>query len=173
MHLMGYLYRVLIFFSQFLFLMLLQLSFLSVLVDTFQVSFPTWGSSSRLSCLLHSRAGCLPLAPPGMSDSLLPHGLQPVRLFCPWGISRQEYWVGCLALFQEIVPTHGLNPGLLHCRQILYYLSHQGSPWLLQALNMHSILYNEFSQLCLSEVFICHWKNIFLFSLNRKFQFSV
>ena len=29
---------------------------------------------------------------------------------------------------QEIFPSQGLNPGLLHCRQILYSLSHQGSP---------------------------------------------
>ena len=36
--------------------------------------------------------------------------------------------VGCHALLQEIFPTQGSNPGLLHCRQILYYLSHQGSP---------------------------------------------
>ena len=27
-----------------------------------------------------------------VSDSLWPHGLQPVRLLCPWGFSRQEYW---------------------------------------------------------------------------------
>ena len=27
-----------------------------------------------------------------------------------------------------IFPTQGLNPGLLHYRQILYHLSHQGSP---------------------------------------------
>ena len=31
------------------------------------------------------------------------------------------------ALFQGIFPTQGSNPDLLHCRQILYYLSHQGS----------------------------------------------
>ena len=36
--------------------------------------------------------------------------------------------VGCHALLQGIFPTQGLNPGLLHCRQILYGLSHQGSP---------------------------------------------
>jgi len=36
--------------------------------------------------------------------------------------------VGCHALLQEIFLTQGLNPGLLHCRQILYHLSHQGSP---------------------------------------------
>ena len=37
--------------------------------------------------------------------------------------------VGCHALLQGIFPTQGLNPGLLHCRQILYHLSHQGSPF--------------------------------------------
>ena len=35
---------------------------------------------------------------------------------------------GCLALLQGIFPTHGWNPGLPHCRQILYHLNHQGSP---------------------------------------------
>ena len=36
--------------------------------------------------------------------------------------------VGCHALLQRIFPTQGSNPGLLHCRQILYHLSHQRSP---------------------------------------------
>ena len=36
--------------------------------------------------------------------------------------------VGCHALFQGTFLTQGSNPGLLHCRQILYCLSHQGSP---------------------------------------------
>ena len=36
--------------------------------------------------------------------------------------------VGCHAHHQEIFLTQGLNPGLLHCRQILYHLNHQGSP---------------------------------------------
>ena len=36
--------------------------------------------------------------------------------------------VGCHALLHGIFPTQGSNPGLLHCRQILYHLSHQGSP---------------------------------------------
>ena len=34
--------------------------------------------------------------------------------------------VGCHALLQGIFPTQGLNPGLSHCRRILYHLSHQG-----------------------------------------------
>ena len=36
--------------------------------------------------------------------------------------------VGCHALLQGIFPTQGLNSGLPHCKQILYHLSHKGSP---------------------------------------------
>ena len=39
--------------------------------------------------------------------------------------SRQGYWSGSHSLLQEIFQTQGLNPGLLHCRQILYHLTHQ------------------------------------------------
>ena len=42
--------------------------------------------------------------------------------------SRPEYWSGSYSLPQGIFPTQGLNPGLPHCRQILYQLSHKGSP---------------------------------------------
>ena len=41
--------------------------------------------------------------------------------------SRQEYWMSCHFLLQGIFPTQGSNPGLPHCRQMLYCLSHQGS----------------------------------------------
>ena len=34
------------------------------------------------------------------------------------GFSRQEYWRGTHSLLQDIFPTQGLNPGLLHYRQI-------------------------------------------------------
>ena len=37
--------------------------------------------------------------------------------------------VGCHFLLQGIFPTQGLNPGFLHCRQILYGLSYKGSPY--------------------------------------------
>ena len=40
--------------------------------------------------------------------------------------SRQESWSGCHLLLQGIFPTQGSNPGLPHCRQTLYHLSHQG-----------------------------------------------
>ena len=35
--------------------------------------------------------------------------------------------VGCRAVLREFFPTQGSNPGLPHCRQILYHISHQGS----------------------------------------------
>ena len=103
-----------------------------------------------------------------VSNSSRPHGLQPSRLLCPCGFSRQEYWSGLpcpppedlpnpgikprsptlqvdsllseppgkpketemhsLALLQGIFSTQKLNWGLLHCKQILYQLSYEGSP---------------------------------------------
>ena len=62
-----------------------------------------------------------------VSDSLRPRGLQPARLFCPWDAPGKNNEVGCHSLLQGIFLTQGLNPGLPHCRQILYDLSHQGS----------------------------------------------
>ena len=64
-----------------------------------------------------------------MSDSLQPHGLQPTRLLCPWDLPGMNTGVGNHSLLQSIFPTQGSNLGLPHCRQILYGLSHRGSPW--------------------------------------------
>ena len=61
--------------------------------------------------------------------------------YSPWGSPDQNTGVGSPSLLQGIFPNRGLNPGLPHCRQILYQLSHQGSPkW--------SISYNNFESLC-------------------------
>ena len=40
--------------------------------------------------------------------------------------------VGSLYLLQGIFPTQGSNPGVPNCRQILYQLSHKGSPRILE-----------------------------------------
>ena len=45
---------------------------------------------------------------------------------CPWNSPGQNTGVGSLSLLQGIFPTQGLKPGLPHCRQILYQLSHKG-----------------------------------------------
>ena len=42
--------------------------------------------------------------------------------------------MGCHAFLQGIFPTQGLNPGVPHCRKILYHLSHQGSPRMLECV---------------------------------------
>ena len=46
--------------------------------------------------------------------------------------SGQNTGVGNLSLLQGIFPNQGLNWGLLHCEQILYQLSHKGSPKILE-----------------------------------------
>ena len=68
-----------------------------------------------------------------------------VHLFStPWTVAHQAplslgilqartlEWVAQLPLLQGIFPTQGLKPDLLHCRQILYHLSYQGSPRILE-----------------------------------------
>ena len=58
--------------------------------------------------------------------------LRPQGLYSPWNSPGQSTGVRSLSLLQGIFPTQGSNPGLLHCRQILYQLSHKGSPRILK-----------------------------------------
>ena len=58
-----------------------------------------------------------------VSDSLWPHGLH-----SPWNSPGQNTGVSSHSLLQGIFPPQASNPGLLHCRQFLYQLSHQRSP---------------------------------------------
>ena len=51
-------------------------------------------------------------------------------LLCPCDSPGKNNRVGFYSLLQGIFLTQGLNPGLPHCRQILYHLSHQGSPYI-------------------------------------------
>ena len=60
-----------------------------------------------------------------LSDSLRPHGLWPSRLLCPWDSPGKNIGVGCHFLLQGIFLMQGSNLHLLHCRWILYPLSHQ------------------------------------------------
>ena len=62
-----------------------------------------------------------------VSDSLWTHGL-----YRPWNSPGQNTEVGSCSLLQGILPTQGSSPGLPHCRQILYQLSHKASPRILQ-----------------------------------------
>ena len=51
-------------------------------------------------------------------------------LYSPWNSRGQNTGVCSLSLLQGVFPTQGLNPGLMHCRQILYQLSNQGNQWI-------------------------------------------
>ena len=59
--------------------------------------------------------------------NLLPHGL-----YSPWNSPGKITGIGSLSLLLGIFPTQWSNPGLSHCRQILYQLSHKESPRILQ-----------------------------------------
>ena len=62
-----------------------------------------------------------------MSDSLRPHGL-----YSSWNSPGQNTGMGSLSFLQGIFLTKGSNPGLLHCRQLFYQLSHKKSPRILE-----------------------------------------
>ena len=62
-----------------------------------------------------------------ISNSFWPHGLH-----SPWNSPGQNTGVSSLSLLQGIFLTQGSNPGLPHCRWILYQLSHKGSPRILE-----------------------------------------
>ena len=61
--------------------------------------------------------------------TLMPNLTSAIELAAlPMGFTRQEHGSGCHFLLQGIFSTLGENPDLLHCKQILQNLSHQGSP---------------------------------------------
>ena len=63
-----------------------------------------------------------------MPKLLWPHDCSPPGSSVHRDSPGKNTWVGCHALLQGIFPTQGLNPGLPHCREILYCLNQQGSP---------------------------------------------
>ena len=90
-----------------------------------------------------------------------------VQLFVtPWTIqsmefSRQETGVGRYSILQGIFPTQGLNPGLPHCRWVLYQLSHQESPileWLAYPFSSGSFWPRNWTEVsCIAGVFFTSW----------------
>ena len=86
-------------------------------------------SSGERSMLLMWVCGgvCVCVSRSVVSDSVN-HCLEAARLLCPWNSPGKNTGVDCHSLLQRIFPTQELNLGLLHCRQILYHLNHQGSP---------------------------------------------
>ena len=56
----------------------------------------------------------------------------PHVLYSPWNSPGKNTGIGSLSFLQGNFPTQGSNPGLPHCRRILYQLSHKGSPRILE-----------------------------------------
>ena len=91
-------------------------------------SYPKSLGSSKVGMLslLLACTHAVILCPQGITSELTHyHGL-----YSPWNSLGQNTGVGSLSLLQRIFPTQGLNPGLPHCKWILYQLSHKGSPWM-------------------------------------------
>ena len=92
------------------------------------------GASASASVLPMNIHDWFPLGLTGLI-SLLSKGLSKV-----FSNTTVQNGVGSHSLFQGILPTQRLNLGLLHGRQILYHLSHQGSPMtFLLTINIHLI----------------------------------
>ena len=75
--------------------------------------------------------------------------------------ARKLEW-GTFSLLQGIFPTQGLNPGLPHCRQILYQLSHKGSPrileWVAYPFSSRSSWPRNRTQVsCIADGFFTNW----------------
>ena len=78
------------------------------------------------------------------------------RLLCSWNAPGKNTGVGCHSLLQGI--TWASNLGILHCRDILYYLSHHRSP-VLQGIN--GFLSTKFRGMCFSaEIYLPEFCNV-------------
>ena len=95
-----------------------------------------------------------------VSDSLQPHGL-----YNPWNSPGQNTGMGSFFVFQGIFPTQGSNPGLPHCRWILYQLSPKGSP--LKKKSLKKILKKNLKARDLT--FQCFVIGCFVIHMLRKF----
>ena len=80
-------------------------------------------------CSLISKNFLIPLGISSLTHWLF---IQWDYLYSPWDSLGLNTEVGSLSLLQGIFPNQGLNPGLQNCRQILYQLSHKGSPRILE-----------------------------------------
>ena len=80
-------------------------------------------------------------------------------------------WVATLSLLQRIFPTQGSNPGLPHCRRILYQLSHKGSPrileWVAYPFSSGSSRPRNWTRVsCIAGRFFTNWANFLWLAFN-------
>ena len=97
-------------------------------------SSPTQGSNSRLLCLLHLVGGCFTCV--CLVAQSCPTLCNPVDSSPP---SSSVHGILCARILEWVtmpssmdLPNPGIEPGIPHCSWILYHLSHQGSPRILE-----------------------------------------
>ena len=97
-----------------------------------------------------------------MSNSLRPHGLQPARLLCPWGFSRQEYWSGLPSPPLGHLPNPGIEarspalqvdslssePPILLCSE--------GVKWMEMLFLLKKLMRTSYTSTCWS-LCLCPW----------------
>ena len=93
--------------------------------------FMSFFNYGKFSVFISLNINFLPSFRESESRSIVSNSLQAHGLYSPWNSPGQNTGVGSLSLLQGIFPTQGSNPGLWHCGQILYQLSHKGSPRIL------------------------------------------
>ena len=88
------------------------------------LGFPCGSAGKESACNLPAKESRGDLGSiPGWEDPLKKEKAEPQG-------NPKDTGVGSLSLLHQIVPTQESNQGLLHCRQILYQLSYQGSPFI-------------------------------------------
>ena len=108
------------------------------------------------------------------SGSVKLNSFWPHELYSPWNSPGQNTGVDSLSLFQGIFPTQGSSPGLPHCRQILYQLSHQGSPRILEWVaypfsSGSSRPRNQTGVSCIAGGFLTNWATrLIMYTCNCK-----
>ena len=126
---------------------------------------PIWVWKQPQICLFHSHRSKfikIKILKWSESHSVLSDSLWSYGLYNPWNSPGKNTRVGSLSLLQGIFPTQRSNPGLLHCRQILYQLSHKGSPRILERIaypfsSRSSQLRNQTRLSCIASRFFTNW----------------
>ena len=94
--------------------------------QTFSCEDSNW--TQTLNLTLYPTLWCLPFYSWKLKV-LVTQSYLTLRLLCSWKSPGKIIGAGCHSLLQGIFLTLRLNPGLLHCRQMLYVLNHLCSPF--------------------------------------------
>ena len=129
---------------------------------------PSYGLHVDFSEILNCRKSVLLVFSESESCSVVSDSLRPHGLYSPWDSPGQNTGVGSLSLLQGIFPIQELNPGLPHCRWILYQQSYKGSPSILEWVaypfsSRSSQPSNQTGVSCIAGGFFTNWASLQVF----------